>query len=161
MSRVHVGTRIVNGLLRQGYRLGRLFWHLTRPITVGVRAVLIQDGSVLLVWHTYRDLWHLPGGGVKRGETLEQAIRREAAEEAGAALGELVLLGMYDSFIEGKSDHVAVFVCTDFVLCGEPDREIARLGFFDPQGLPEDVSPGTRRRLREYVQGETPYVRPW
>ena len=155
----------MNWILRQGYKLGVLFWRLAKPVTVGVRAVLVRDGSVLLVWHTYRDGWHLPGGGVKRGETLEQAIRREAAEEAGAQLGTLRLLGLYDNFREGKSDHVAVFVCTDLTLNGEPgrglDREIARVAFFELDGLPEDVSPGTRRRLLEYVEGGSPYVKPW
>ena len=161
MSRTKAGSKIVNWVLRQGYRLGRLSWRLTRPITVGVRVVLVREGSVLLVWHTYRDLWHLPGGGVKRGERLEQAARREALEETGAELGALRLLGLYANFREGKSDHIAVFVCTDFSLGGEPDGEIARIATFDPQRLPEDVSPGTRRRVAEYVAREIPCVRPW
>jgi 8-oxo-dGTP pyrophosphatase MutT (NUDIX family) len=112
-----------------------------------------KDGRVVLVKHTYDELWYLPGGGVEREETLEDAVRREAREEVGAELGQLRLLGAYTSFSEYKSDHVLVFVCHDFSLTGETDREIARFGLFDLEALPEDTSPATRRRIQEYKTG--------
>jgi ADP-ribose pyrophosphatase YjhB (NUDIX family) len=155
-------TGNILGILRRlGYRLCLVWWKLSRPITVGVRAILAHEGKVLLVFHSYQDAWYLPGGGVKKGETLENAMAREAAEEVGASLGEVRLLGVYSSFYEGKSDHVAVFVCASFSMTGETDGEIARWGFFEPDRLPEAVSPGTRRRLREYVADQGPYVRRW
>jgi 8-oxo-dGTP pyrophosphatase MutT (NUDIX family) len=112
-----------------------------------------KDGRVVLVKHTYDELWYLPGGGVEREETLEDAVRREAREEVGAELGQLRLLGAYTSFSEYKSDHVLVFVCHDFTLTGVTDGEIARFGLFDLEALPEDTSPATRRRIQEYKTG--------
>ncbi|MBL7201032.1 MAG: NUDIX domain-containing protein [Anaerolineae bacterium] len=151
----------MGSLSRLVYQTCRLWWAVTRPITVGARVLLIRDGRVLLVRHTYQDRWYLPGGGVKRGETMEQAIRREAAEEVGAALEHLDLFGVYTNFFEGKSDHVAVFVCSTFTLAGRTDREIERFGFFGVDALPPQASPGTRRRIDEYVRGDTPCWGMW
>jgi mutator protein MutT len=54
-----------------------------RPI-VGVGAVIVTDGGVVLVKRRFEPLagrWSLPGGGVELGETLAQAIAREVLEE--------------------------------------------------------------------------------
>ena len=83
--------RSIIGLI---YWINRLRWRVTKPVTVGVRLILTRDQAVLLVKHTYQRHWYLPGGGVKRGETLQEAARREAAEEIGAALGDLQLFGV-------------------------------------------------------------------
>ena len=143
------------------YRIARLWWSIARPITVGVRVLMIREGRVLLVRHTYQAAWYLPGGGVKRGETLAQAIRREAAEEVGATLEELGLFGVYSNFYEAKSDHVVVFDCHAFALSGNTDREIERFALFALDDLPGGVSPGTGRRIREYRQRDAPYFGPW
>lgn len=116
---------------------------------------------MLLVRHTYQDAWYLVGGGVERGETLELALRREAAEEVGAELGRLDLFGVYSNFYESKSDHVIVFLCTNFSLAGVTDGEIERLAFFEPHNLPGSTSPGTRRRVQEYLEGRFPCVCMW
>ncbi len=137
------------------YQLGRLRWRVTRPVTLGVRLLLVQDGSVLLVRHTYQPYWFLVGGGVRRGETLEQAARREAAEEVGACLGALRLHGVYTNFFDYKSDHVVVFTCADFTLSDVKDvksPEIEQLAFFPCGQLPENTAAGHRRRIREYVE---------
>lgn len=144
------------------YRLNRLRWRLTRPITVGVRLLLCAGDRVLLVKHTYQASWYLPGGGVQRGETLEQAARREAAEELGARLGPLTLHGVYSNFYEHKSDHVAVFCCHDVTLGRARDREIADRQWFAASQPPVDASPGTLRRLRELANPDlAPYVGRW
>ena len=151
----------MKALPRLIYRVRRLWWRIARPITVGVRVLLVRDGGVLLVKHTYQDSWYMPGGGVKRGETLEQAIRREAAEEVGARLDGLQLLGAYSSSCEGKSDHVVVFSCTSFSLGGETDAEIERFRFFALDGLPAETSRGTRLRIGEYLRGDVPCFGLW
>ncbi|MSP13412.1 MAG: NUDIX domain-containing protein [Chloroflexi bacterium] len=149
------------------YAASRLRWRLMKPVTLGVRLILVKresnrDPEILLVKHTYQKHWYLPGGGVKRGETLEEAARREAGEEVGAILASLRLFGIYTNFYEHKSDHVVVFVCNDFTLSGKTDHEIAEYGFFTFSDLPGDLSPGTRRRLDEYVKHDSvPIVGTW
>ena len=152
---------VMRPLPRLLYLLNRLCWRLSRPVTIGVRLILVQDGAVLLVRHTYQRHWYLPGGGVKRGETLEEAARREAAEELGARLGHLRLFGVYSNFYEHKSDHVIVFSCDDLHLAGETGPEIERFGFFALGDLPPQLSPGSRRRIQEYLAGSPPIAGRW
>jgi 8-oxo-dGTP diphosphatase len=56
-----------------------------------IRAIIVNDhGEFLLVRpHGYRQgEWTLAGGGVEDGETVQQAMRRENAEELGLSLEE-------------------------------------------------------------------------
>ena len=47
------------------------------------RAVILKDGKVLLNHVAKHDCYEFPGGGIEPGETPEQAMRREVAEETG------------------------------------------------------------------------------
>jgi ADP-ribose pyrophosphatase YjhB (NUDIX family) len=140
-------------MLRLVYLIYRIYLFFVRPITLGVRVMMIKDGQVLLVRHTYMKGWFLPGGGVKRGETFEGAARREAREEVGAELRDIGLLGAYSNFVEWKSDHNLVFTSHDFTLGRKQDSEIAEARFFPLDGLPETLWPGHRRRVEEYGDG--------
>ncbi len=140
----------------------RIYCFIFRPIRMGVRVMMIQDGKVWLIRQTYIPGWFLPGGGLKKGETLEEAARREALEETGAELGSLTLMGAYSNFSDWKSDHNLLFTCNDFEFHGKPDGEIAELRAFALNELPDDLLPGHRRRLQEYQAGiETPQFEKW
>lgn len=45
--------------------------------------------------------WFLPGGMVEPGELPEEAARRELAEEAGIAIGDLEIVGCYPMHVYG------------------------------------------------------------
>jgi ADP-ribose pyrophosphatase YjhB (NUDIX family) len=135
------------------YRLLTLWLALVKPVSTGVRVLLIKDGQVMLVRHTYQDGWHLPGGGAKRMELLEAAARREAREEAGAKLGPVSLFGIFTNLSEGRTDHIAVFLCEDFTYTGLHDGEIAELRAFPLEAIPADTLPGHRRRVEDYRRG--------
>ncbi|MFN2606997.1 MAG: NUDIX domain-containing protein [Acidimicrobiales bacterium] len=60
---------------------------VTPTFRVGAVCVVQRDdGAVLLVRHSYRRGWGLPGGLLKRGEPPATAAAREAREELGVAL---------------------------------------------------------------------------
>lgn len=136
------------------YMIARLIWKLTKPLTAGARVILIDNNKVLLVKHTYQDEWYLPGGGIKKGETFEQAIRREIKEELGGQLEEIKLFGVYNNFYESKNDSVVIFVCNKFFISGKTDKEIESFDYFDIKDLPSNISPGTKRRIEEYNNEE-------
>ncbi|HEX5691645.1 MAG TPA: NUDIX domain-containing protein [Roseiflexaceae bacterium] len=135
--------------------LRRVGWGMWRPATVGVRAFVVRGSSVLLVRHRAGPRpWGLPGGGVARFERLAEAARREALEETGVNVRIDHLMGVYDSFHDGMSNYIAVFICTPL---GEPrpprSLEIAEARYFPLDSPPEAIDPGTRRRLAEYHAG--------
>ncbi len=112
------------------YFLNRIFWRITKPTTIGVRAMLLKENTILLVKHTYHDSWYLPGGRMKKGEIFEQAIRRELYEELDCELHSIRLFGVYNSFNEYKNDSIVIFYSDDFSLSGKTDGEIERYDFF-------------------------------
>lgn len=148
-------------LLKLVHLIRRIYWFLLRPVTLGVRVILISDGKVLLVRHRYEDAWFLPGGGVKRGETLEQAVRREASEECGACLGAVDFLGIYTNFHEFKSDHIGLFHSNDFTLQEQPSIEIEKVSFSSLDHLPADLSPGNRRKIEAYMNADLEKTGMW
>ena len=136
--------------------LFRAWWRLNRGMTLGVRGIACdKNGHVLLIRHTYRPGWHLPGGGVESGEIAIEAITREMQEEGGvSATSPPVLFGFYANHASFKNDHVLVYKIENWSRCAPLENgEIAERGFFDPGALPDSVTKGTRRRLAEALGG--------
>lgn len=142
------------------FRAAHLYFRLTRAMTLGVRAAVLDgEGRVFLVRHTYAPGWHLPGGGVEVGETLEQALVKELREEGVLRLTAPARLhGVFFNRPLSRRDHVAVYVVREFAVDGvkQPDREIAEAGFFPLDALPDGTTAGTRRRLAEILTGAQP-----
>jgi ADP-ribose pyrophosphatase YjhB (NUDIX family) len=140
-------------VLRTLYWLRKIYQFFLRPINLGVRVMLIQDGKVLLVRHVYQGGWFMPGGGMKRRETIEQAARRECHEEAGVEMQKIELFGIFFNYTHWKSDHIALFLSEDFTMTDKKDSEIAEKRLFPLDDLPEALGSGHRRRLQEYQTG--------
>ena len=143
-------------------RVMHLYFRLSRGMTLGVRAVVLDPvGRVLLVKHTYMPGWYLPGGGVEVGQTFRDALERELIEEARVELtGEPELHGVFLNSHVSKRDHVAVYVVRAFRQdrMPEPNREIAACGFFAPDALPADTTAGTRLRIAEVLERRPPML---
>jgi 8-oxo-dGTP diphosphatase len=86
-----------------------------RPI-LGVGGVVIHDGRVLLARRGTPPLlhqWSIPGGKVEAGETLQQAVRREMAEETGLDVrvrDMIEVIERIDLDAEGKARHHYVII---------------------------------------------------
>lgn len=139
----------------------KIIWKIFKPQTLGVRAILVKNEKILLVKHSYSTLWYLPGGGMKKGETFVNALKRELAEELGIDLKDNYLHGIYNNFAEGKNDNIFVFYSENFEISGNKSAEIEEYNLFDFHQLPDQVSPGTKRRIEEFLNGKPPHVEMW
>ncbi len=129
------------------------WFRFKRPMTLGVRIIASNaDGHICLVRHTYTPGWHLPGGGVERGETCLEAALKEAREEVGLiiALEDLNLVSIHANFENFPGDHVLLYETQTWTQTStNSGLEIAEYGFYDPNALPQGTTAGTRRRLNE------------
>jgi len=150
---MNLPARMIWGVLRP---LMRLYWRLTRPVTLGVRGMVFDaEGRVLLVRHSYIPGWYLPGGGVSRGETMRSGLDRELQEEVGVTLRSPARFhAIYANFREFKSDHVGLFVVESGTYDRTPQKsaEISEARFFGLAELPVDISPSTALRISEVVE---------
>lgn len=75
---------------------------------VRVAALIFLDGQIVVVRHRRDDssYYLLPGGGVSWGETLEQALIREVAEETGLQIQMGPLLLVSDTIDPNGARHV-------------------------------------------------------
>ena len=66
---------------------------------VGVGAVIVQEGRVLLIQRGHEPMkgrWTIPGGLIEIGESLLQAVVRETREETGLAIEPIELVELLD-----------------------------------------------------------------
>jgi ADP-ribose pyrophosphatase YjhB (NUDIX family) len=117
----------------------RLYWRAVRPRTQGVKCIVVHGNEVLLVRLNYAHRrWTLPGGGVGRRESLQEAAIREVREETGVRITDAVKVGEYVTTAEFKFDTVHVFHA---VAGSRPEPradgiEIAEAGWFALDRLP-------------------------
>ena len=111
------------------------------PPATCVAAAVIRKGKVLLVHRSnsrsyYPGVWDLCGGHVHEGESLEDALRREALEELGVNVTAFRLIGVAHDPVEPADIHL--FVISDWD--GEPMNmaleEHTEIRWFSESALP-------------------------
>jgi 8-oxo-dGTP pyrophosphatase MutT (NUDIX family) len=123
------------------------------PVAFGANAILAgDDGRVLLVSHRYQPGLHLPGGGVAAAEPPDMAVMRELKEEVGllrSASPEFI--GLYTRKIGWATNLIALYCVRGAEIDFKPNFEIRKIVYVDPAHPPPETSPGTKRRLAEFV----------
>jgi 8-oxo-dGTP pyrophosphatase MutT (NUDIX family) len=132
------------------FRLHILARSMISPSILGVSgAVFDGEGRVLLVRHSYIRGWHLPSGGVGRGEHPDAAMRRELAEEVGLSGGTIRSAGFYARKAGWVSAPVAFYRVEGAMVNFRPNLEVRAICFADPLAPPPGTASGTLRRLAE------------
>ncbi len=123
------------------------------PSVVAVGGVVRRERSVLLVRQRYgpaRGLFLFPGGLVEPGETLDQAVAREVAEETGVEATVRGVIGLRSRCDGGRNDTYVMFLLE--WVAGEPrpdGHEIDDARFFGLVDLQDPAVPITA--LSRYV----------
>ena len=95
------------------------------PDSVFVVPVL-EDGRIVLI-RSYRHtlgewVWEVPAGGIKTGQSAEEAARQELKEEIGGTADKIKFL-MKASTMNGIGHHLAHFFLATGVTLGETQHE--------------------------------------
>lgn len=134
--------------------------------------VLDDQGRLLLLKRVDNDLWTIPTGGVKKGETVGQAGVRECREETGLEVEVMGLVGVFST-----PDHVIVYLHGDKIdevrqpiniclrarviggrLTPQPS-EASEVRWIDPADLHDyPIHPALRARIDHGLNSTEPYI---
>ncbi len=115
----------------------------------------IEGGIVLIKRKNPPPGWAIPGGFVDYGESLEDAVRREAKEETGL---DIKLIRQFHTYSDPKRDPRHHTVSTIFIAAaaGKPKAgdDAGEVGIFNKDNLPEDIAFDHRQILEDYFNGK-------
>jgi ADP-ribose pyrophosphatase YjhB (NUDIX family) len=138
-------------------------WFASLPkVALSANAILRDEaGWVALVRNTYREGWSLPGGVVDDNEPPAAACARELREELGfRAAGMGPLLAVQWAERAAGSPFQFLSLTFDAGVCENPaalvpqPEEIAEIGFFPLDALPDGTRPFIARRLHAIRKAE-------
>ena len=151
----HSGKRILFAIykhLPKPFRW-RISYALSSKFLVGIIFFVEKDGRLLLVRHAYQKAWSLPGGWLKKGETIEEGLRREIKEEFGVSTTGIQILKI--EAVKSKP-VIDIAVGCRFVEPPKADRlEIQAFDFFDVGSLPPEIIHCHRAHIDEYIRQRT------
>jgi ADP-ribose pyrophosphatase YjhB (NUDIX family) len=122
-------------------------------LTVDV-IIEVEGGIILIKRKKPPPGWAIPGGFVNYGESLEDAVRREAKEETGLDIN---IVRQFHTYSDPKRDPRHHTVSTIFIATasGKPKAgdDAKEIGIFTKDSLPEDLAFDHRQILEDYFNG--------
>jgi ADP-ribose pyrophosphatase YjhB (NUDIX family) len=83
-------------------------------VTVGALIFDSHDRALMIRTHKWSDLWGIPGGKTKYGETCEEALRREVKEETALDIREIEFVMVQDCIHSTEFYREAHFVLLNY-----------------------------------------------
>lgn len=135
----------------------------TRPLVlVSAMVVILDDGGRILMQRRARTgRWHVPGGYLEPGESIEDTARREALEETALRVRRLELAGVYSGadfhWFAPNGDEIynvtVAFVTRDPSGTARADGEEGdQVRYFALADLPTDLGPPARPVLEDLMR---------
>lgn len=122
------------------------------PVTPAIM-VLVHDGERMLLARNvgWKQLYSVIAGFVEPGETLEDCVRREVAEEVGLSVTDITYVGSqpwpfpHQLMLGFTARYAGGHLCPD-------PHEIADAGWFSPHTLPAEL-PGVTSLAWRLISG--------
>lgn len=143
------------------YVLNQVFIALIRAKSVGVRGLVLDEHRrILLIQHTYKPGWHMPGGGVNYNEHPIDALKRELREEACIEVIEHSpeLVGIFHQRYFGHDDYPIMYAVNQFKILRnvKPDFEIADIKWCPLDELASVATQETYQHVQNYLNNRPP-----
>lgn len=115
----------------------------------------IEGGIILIKRKNPPSGWAIPGGFVDYGESLEDAVRREAKEETGL---EVKRIRQFHTYSDPKRDPRHQTISTIYIATasGEPKAgdDAKEVGIFNKDSLPKEIAFDHRQILEDYFNNK-------
>jgi 8-oxo-dGTP diphosphatase len=122
--------------------------------SVSVAGIVVRDdGRILAVQRRDNDHWEPPGGVLELGETFEEGVRREVAEETGVTVAVERLTGAYKNLSRG----VVALVFRCHPTGGHPtaNEEAQRVRWLTPDEIRDCMTPAYAIRALDALTDQT------
>ncbi len=118
--------------LTAAYKILRRWKILTKASNRGAAVAVWFDDQILVVRHSYRPGWSLPGGQIKKNEEPRSAASRELKEEVGIQTAPESLIQIHES-PQGKFQFECRLQIRPVIKID--NREIIEARFLDPAAI--------------------------
>ena len=119
---------------------------VTPKHSVSVAGVVLRDdGRILAVQRRDNGRWEPPGGVLELGETFEDGVRREVAEETGISVVVERLTGAYKNLTLGVV--ALVFRCSPLTGTAAPTDESRHVRWLTPVEVTDLMAPAYAVRV--------------
>lgn len=115
-----------------------------------VDLVIFHNDSVLLSKRTispYKGKWHLPGGIIRKNETMKTALKRAAKEELNLNIKIEKFLGVFENLNSYRHDLSHAYIVSFVNGKLKPDFQSSQLRFF--KRIPSDILPYHRKIIHK------------
>ena len=129
-----------------------------KNVRVRAAAIITEGQKILLVKHKKNDkeYWLLPGGGVKYGESLVEALKRELHEELNLHVDVKDIIYINDSINVEEERHIVNVYFRCFITDGQikinRDYRLVDYSFVEFENIRNfQIYPNIKKELIEYL----------